>query len=200
MKIAEIKLIHLQNCINEMSGYSFSYVSKASIYIKEIFQKAVENDLIIKSPAIGLQPPAAVAGKRRSLTAEEIELFKKTMAINENGAIFGVMLACGLRPAEARALTWFNVDLKNKEIKITQAVESNSLTLKTPKTEAGVRTVPIPDWFLPFFPKPNGKSPFVFPDPKGELISVYFLRNEWKSFLKQMDILAGAKTHKNKII
>ena len=199
MKIAEIKLIHLQNCINEMSGYSYSYVSKAAIYIKEIFQKAVENDLIIKSPAIGLQPPAAVAGKRRSLTPREIEVFKKAMAIHKHGALFGIMLACGLRPAEARALTWFNVNLRKKEIKITQAVEANSNNLKPPKTAAGVRIVPIPDWFIPYFPKPNGESPFVFQNSKGELISNSSYKKAWESFLRQMDILAGAKMYKKQI-
>lgn len=202
MKIADIKLMHIQRCINEMEGMSQSRINKAYNYICSCFQKAWENELINRSPCIGLEKPTAKQKEnRRALTEQERSLFLKTIDSHHRGAFFGIMYACGLRPAEARALTWFNVNLKEKTVTITQAIQGGSTEIKEPKTAAGHRTIPIPDWFIPYLENLPKNSLYVFPTQKTKkAMSEHRCSQSWKSFLRQMDLYAGAQTYRNKII
>ena len=65
--------------------------------------------------------------------------------------IFGkamVALFCGLRAGEVLALRWSSVDLDGKEIWVKESVEEvagQPLTVKRPKTEAGVRKIALPE-------------------------------------------------------
>lgn len=201
-RLNEIKLIHLQSCINEMSGKSYSYIQKGYTYIKDIFQKAVENDLLIKSPASGLIKPKAVKGTRRSLTDSEKAMFIKALPEHKHGALFGIMLACGLRPAEARALSIFDIDLKNQMVTIRHALENHTTNLKPPKTSAGNRTIPIPDWYYPILEKhlAQKRGSVVFANANGEYMSETATKRAWKSLIHKINIDNGATLYKNVVI
>lgn len=202
MKISEIKLPHVQRCLNLLEGKSKSYIHRAYIYIKACFQKAWEAEMINRSPCIGLiEPNAAPKIDRRPLTPEERRFFMKAIQTHHKGAFFGILYACGLRPAEARALTWFNVNIANKAITITQSVAEKTNEIKAPKTEAGKRTVPVPDWYMKMLQEiPRTDSPYVFPNQKGKPMDEQRYIKAWKSLLREMDLLAGAQTYRNKII
>ena len=61
---------------------------------------------------------------------------------------FETLYYCGLRKGEARALTWKDIDLKNKEIYITKGLSDNidgkSYIITSPKTKSSIRKLPIP--------------------------------------------------------
>lgn len=202
MKIGDIKLMHIQKCLNEMEGMSESRINKAYNYICSCFQKAWENELINRSPCLGLEKPNARPKEdRRALTESERSIFLKAMESHHRGAFFGIMLACGLRPGEARALTWFNVNITEKTVTVTQAVQGGSKHIKEPKTAAGRRTIPIPDWFLPYLEALPKNSLYVFPAKESNSpITEHRCNQSWKSFLREMDLIAGAQTYRNKII
>ena len=202
MKMSSIKLMHIQQCIIEMKGMSQSRIDKAYNYICSCFQKAWENEIVHRSPCIGLEKPAAkIKEDRRALTDRERRYFLKAMESHPRGAFFGIMYACGLRPAEARALTWFNVNLNNKTVTVTQAVQGGSKEIKEPKTDAGHRTIPIPDWYIPYLEKLPRESIYVFPSKESHKpMTEHRYTKSWQSFLREMDILAGAQTYRNKII
>lgn len=202
MKLGDIKLMHIQKCINDMEGMSQSRINKAYDYICSCFQKAWENELINRSPCLGLEKPNAKQKEdRRALTEAERKIFLQAMESHHRGAFFGIMYACGLRPAEARALSWFNVNLKEKTVTITQAVQGGSKNIKEPKTAAGHRTVPIPDWFIPYLESLPKNSLYVFPAKESNSpMTEHRYTQSWKSFLREMDLIAGAQTYRNKII
>lgn len=202
LKISDIKLMHVQQCINAMEGMSQSRINKAYDYICSCFQKAWENELINRSPCIGLEKPTAKTKEdRRALTEKEREYFLKAMDSHHRGAFFGIMYACGLRPSEARALTWFNLNLKEKTVTITQAIQGGSKDIKEPKTAAGHRTIPIPDWFMPYLEALPKTSLYVFPSKESNKpMSEHRYTQSWHSFMREMDIIAGAQTYRNQII
>ena len=185
-----------------MEGYSKSYIDKCSFYIKDIFKQAQNSGLIQNNPAMGLiLPNSKKKVPRRALTEKEVELFKKVMKTHHRGDFFGIMLACGLRPGEARALSAFSVNRKNHTISVTNAVENNSTKIKAPKTGAGERIIPVPDWYWPILEKTVKKnSGFLFPNSSGQPMSKQRYLDAWHSFIREMDIMAGAKTYRNKII
>lgn len=202
MKMEDVRLVHIQKCMNRLEGKSESYIHHASVYIKACFDKAMESGIINRSPCIGLETPTpAIKVDRRPLTKSEIAFFLQAIEKHHRGAFFGILYACGLRPAEARALTWFNINIKERTVNIVQSVQANSDAIKTPKTKAGKRTVPIPDWYMRILQGiPRTDSPYVFPNEKGMPISKQRYLDSWKSLLREMDLLAGAQTYRNKII
>ncbi|MDL2328076.1 hypothetical protein LJC64_05475 [Ruminococcaceae bacterium OttesenSCG-928-A11] len=60
-----------------------------------------------------------------------------------------LMLYCGLRPNECRALDWRHIDIEEKLVHVEQAMKAKTTTIGKPKSDAGVRDVPIPDALIP---------------------------------------------------
>jgi integrase len=79
----------------------------------------------------------------------------------------------GLRASELRGLRWDDVDLKKGELHVTQRADRFN-EIGKPKSEAGVRTVPLTpmvlqelrEWKL-ICPKKDGKLNLVFPNGQG---------------------------------
>jgi integrase len=202
MNIGDIRLPHIQNCLNELEGYSKSYVRRAQLYIKACFQTAWEAEMINRSPCIGLKPPkTAQKIDRRPLTDEELRYFMEAIQVHHKGAFFGILYACGLRPGEARALIWDNINIEKKTLSVTQAFAEKTNELKPPKTEAGKRTIPIPDWYMDILKSiPRNESPYVFQTAKGNPLDSKRYNLVWKTLLREMEIKAGAELYRNKII
>ena len=51
MPLKKIKPLHLQGVLNELQGYSSTFVKEVHRIYKWVFNLAVQNDLIVKSPA-----------------------------------------------------------------------------------------------------------------------------------------------------
>lgn len=201
MKMIDIKTAHLQKCINQLAGKSASYIRKAKLVITAIFEKALLNDIVIKNPARGLEIPKGTSGSRRALTEAEIEIFMQTIDMHHRGLMFAITYACGLRPGEVRSLTRFNMDLAKNVFNVTNAVESGSHDIKSPKTKAGTRSVPIPQWLADKLKSmPHNDTPYLFPNTKGKPLTEKGYYRSWASFLRQMDINAGAELYRNEII
>lgn len=202
LKMEEIRLTNVKRCLNSMEGLSKDYINKGYNTLREIFREAMANDLITKDPTIGLKrPKSAEKVDRRALTDEERKQLKEAISRHDRGSFFGMMLACGLRPGEVRALSWTNVDLKNKRLTVKHAIEDGTKNIKAPKSKAGERTIPIPDWYMPIIGGiKRTDSLLVFPDANGEVINKEACRRSWHSFAREIDIMNGAKLHRNKII
>ena len=203
IKMGEIKTTHLQKCINSLQGSSLSCINKAYYYIRSIMKKAVQDGIINTDPSMQLVKPSGSSGCRRAITDEELKHVIYGVDHHPYGLLIGILLACGLRPGEARALTWDNVDIKQKTVSIVQAVESGTNNrLKEPKSAAGKRSIPIPDWYRERLARSPVRSlhGYVFPNPQGGIITEQHFRRIWRSFFRMIDIHAGAKLYRNEII
>lgn len=200
--ITQIKLSHIQRCLNEMEGYSQSYIHRAKVFITECFRKAEDLDIIYKSPCRGIEEPkAAEKQDRRPLTVKEINCFLKATKSHHRGAMFAMMLACGLRPGEVMAIRWEDIDLENNLINVRQAVRDNTKEIKSTKTKSGKRTVPIPQWYIDdYLPNIVKDDSLVFHNEKGLPIGSAKFAQAWHSLMRDMDIIAGAKLYRNRII
>ncbi len=57
-----------------------------------------------------------------------------------------IMLLAGLRRGEVTALTWFDIDLKNRIINVNKSYDFKQCELKETKTKAGIRKIPMNDF------------------------------------------------------
>lgn len=153
---------------------------------------AVQRGQLARNPAVGaVLPKRRRVRERIVLTEAEARRFARMAAAREDvyGVYLRTLLVTALRPSEARALRWCDLDLKAGVARVVATVEDGpggAWTLEDPKTEASSGTVPLPD------PLPDelrahrarqarerlalgiGQDPeaFVFGQPDGEPLSL----------------------------
>lgn len=146
--------------------YSASIIgTRRSIY-RMILDHALLCGYITHNPAIGVDMPKGITRNRREAPDESV--FSIIMQNTEKPfGLFPALLACtGLRKAEALALTWG--DIKADHISVTKALDYTvhaHPVVKAPKTQAGIRDVPIMSVLKPLLTRPNGTkdSDLLFP-------------------------------------
>lgn len=195
MKLRAVREVHLQKILNEEEGRSFSHVSKLRMVMQEVFSKARKTRLIPYDPAEDLQLPDCVRGVRRSITDQERQAILSVADKHRGGLFFLTILYAGLRPNEAAALLWKDIDLENNEIHVYKALESGTASVKDPKTKAGFRSVPIHSALLPRLLEAKGE-PFqrVFTTQAGNQLTDNARTRLWGSFRRALDIELGAET------
>ena len=123
-------------------GYAKSTVKNYKIVINRIFNHALISGDIKYLPTVGVEIPRGLKEKRRtSATPEDEEIIKKTADV---WIMPYMALMTGLRKGELLALQWKDIDLKNDIISVNKSLYyEGGAHIKTPKTEAGTRTVPL---------------------------------------------------------
>jgi integrase len=142
---------------------------------------------------------------RRPCTETECRAIWDVAQTHSAGTYVLTMLLCGLRRGECVGLTVGRMDFKRKRLVIQKAIRyrTNQGNEKKPKSEAGVRQMPIPEILLPFLiHQCRGKKPddYVFTKVDGKRATQTAVRRWWESFHRQCHITAGAKMHRNKIL
>lgn len=134
MEIGDIKPIDCQQCLNKQMGKSQYHIREIHQMMNFLFERAIDNELIIKNPARKITRPAGTKGGRRSLTNDERAAFLEAIEDPVN-LPFAFMYYCGLRPSEAC------------NVRASDLIEVNgcpALHIRGTKTKNADRTVPIP--------------------------------------------------------
>lgn len=198
LRIDRVRDTHLQMILNKEAGKSDSHVRKLRITLHAMFRQAYLSRLIPFDPSTDLKLPAAFRGKRRSLTADERFILLRACKIHRCGLWIKMLLYTGIRPGESAPLLVGDFDLDAGTVSITKDLESGTYAVSDPKTKSGIRTIPLPDQFAQelreaFISK--NSNDFAFPQTDGiRMKSITCLSNDWESFRRCMDILAGATT------
>lgn len=168
-------------------GYSKSTVKRARMLFVDLFDAALENDLVKKNPfrSKKAQPDKAEEGTHREITAEERQLILETEHSFRPAVM--VMLYAGLRRGEALALNLDeDVDFDKNLIFVRNAVrfDSNQPILADPKTEAGEREVGL---FSILKNELKGKKGLLAPSKKGKLMSESAFTSAWRSYINTIE-------------
>jgi len=194
LPVKKVRKSNLQKLLNEQAGKSKSHIHKIKITLQQIFNQAVEDDLIAKSPAASLEEPSGSVSERRSVTDAERKAILKVAEYHTAGLWVIMMLYTGIRPQESAVLQWKDIDTVNHRLNINKAIGADN-SIKTPKSKAGVRSIPIPpplwDRLKPLIP--NKLDDYIFKSNSGEHFTKTVMRSRWKSFLHDVDIELGAK-------
>ncbi len=152
MPMDEIKLYQLQAVLDSLARFN-PFTGKPSAkrtldsYLKTIqaiYQYALYNQAITFDPTSRLTTSkTAIQKERRALTAVE----RQRICEFEHRAQLPAMLMmfAGLRRGEVTALLWSDIDFENNTINISKSYNFKKNCVKPPKSEAGNRTVPMPD-------------------------------------------------------
>ena len=126
-------------------GRSVKTVKEYKSVLNQFFSFAFINGGIISNPCDYVElPKGKPKKKRRALTKEEQErVANLPNDIFPGKAMALLCMWAGLRRGEATALLWSDIDFKNNTIRINKSYDFKQKELKSTKTDAGVRLVPL---------------------------------------------------------
>lgn len=201
-KISDIKDIDLQKILNTQAGKSKSHVSKLRFTLKSMFKQARISRMIQYDPSENLIMPAAKDGTHRSITDEEREAILQLAETHYAGLWIEMILYCGLRPGETRALDWRHINFGKKRVYVAQAMKARTTRIDAPKSPSGVREIPLPDNLSNKLQERQGKpNEPVFKQPTtGKRHTKSSMQCYWGNFKRELDILMGARLYRNQII
>lgn len=195
MALADVRPDDAARVWKQYTGMSASTIRKAAQLFRAVFDSAIENDFCTKNPfrSKTVTPPRAESGSHRALTEEEISLILTTPHRLQRAVL--VMLYAGLRRGEVIALTANDIDLEHGVIRVDKATryDSNAAILDTPKTAAGVRTVPILKRLRPFLKDIKG---YVAPSASGGMMTEQAWQRAWESYLDALTVAANNGLHR----
>ncbi|MDL2237695.1 site-specific integrase, partial [Christensenellaceae bacterium OttesenSCG-928-K19] len=163
MEMKYVLPIDIQNYFNDFAETTLERTNKkpskallkdAKSVLSQVFQKGMRDNVATSNPVEGLEMPEAYEGKSRALTEWEQELFDKTATkfLADGSAqqkkfaiVILAMLYAGLRRGEAVAIDMTTPDFDANKLRIRHAIayNGNQGTYGDPKSEAGVRDIPI---------------------------------------------------------
>lgn len=125
--------------------YSKKTIKNYRIVLSMIFKYAVVNDIININMVSDVSIPKGLKSTRRNPPTEsEIEKIKSNVK-RDFGLFYYFLLYTGIRRGEALALTYEDIDWKNELITINKSLyhKHNQPEIKAPKTESGIRCIPL---------------------------------------------------------
>lgn len=143
LRLNELRRGEVQRLADQLveDGHGASTVRNAFLPLRAICRRALKRGEISVNPTIGLELPA-VRGKRDRI-ADPTEAAQLIAALPaDDRPIWATAMYAGLRLGELQALRWSDVDLDRGVIRVERSWDRSEGVVE-PKSQAGVRTVPI---------------------------------------------------------
>lgn len=184
LELRKITKSDCQQVVNQYAGRRMAEILRLTL--NQIFDTAIEDGIITSNPAKKLELKKRKPEEKRAFTDKEKEKIREADLPTMERMFVNILLAFGLRPGEALALTRSDLDLKRKVLHVTKAVEfdGNNPNLKGTKTEV-VRDLPIPKQLLKYIRKyidDNGSNLLLFHKEDGTLMT----KSAYRCFKKRI--------------
>lgn len=133
------------------NGYLYERQNKIKVILKDMLQRAVEDNLIINNPVSGIKLRADKVIKAQALSLEQQEIFFEYSKNTFYENLFNVAINTGLRPGELFALNISDIDFDNGCINVNKTLvyqkyltdERKEFHIEPPKTKQSYRKVPM---------------------------------------------------------
>ena len=178
-------------------GYAARTINFYRSTVHQIMQRAVGR-VISSNPVdlVQLTEPGQKAEQRRALSAEEQKWIWDTPHRGQPVAV--IMMLSGLRRGELAALTWNDVDLKERTITVNKSIEyppNEPPRLRhLTKSAAGMRTVDIPQKLADYMEAMPNDNMLVIHSAKGGVMTESAWLSLWGSYMRILNIKYGVRT------
>ena len=120
-----------------LNSYAPKTVADSRTTARQVFEAAVQLNLIASNPADRLKPPKVTKRPGRTLTIDEVGALLDVTDEHRYGAVVRILFTTGLRVSEALGLSWDDVDLDTGRATVRRAVTysvAHGTALGPPKT------------------------------------------------------------------
>ena len=139
-KLKDIRPIEIETYLNELKFVRVK--ENAYIYLKDAFNKALNNGIIRNNPLNTIDKPTHEKAIKKALTIDEQAKFEEKCLTNEKYYLLLVCLWEGLRLGELRALEKEDLDFINKKITINKSINDVG-TENLTKNKYSNRVIPM---------------------------------------------------------
>ena len=149
--VKDIRAEHIEELLTSMAddGKSASTMRHVLNLSRRILRMGEQRDLLTRNVATPVQTPRGPSKERHGLTLEQARTLLGAVGADRLGNLFTVSLLLGLRPGEAAALRWEDLDLEatppRVRIRASMRRTPTGSVLSTPKTSTSWRTLALPE-------------------------------------------------------
>lgn len=208
LKLKDCNTIKLQKFFNNLSNtYSYTQLRYLCDVMRNFFNWCIDSGYILKNPCLKIEikgnKSEIIKRKKENkieiLSEDEIEKIKEYIKGTEFELLFLLDLSTGLREGELLALTWDDINLNKKTLRIEKSVkevyvydDENNRHIETivqvPKTMTSFRTIPIPSTIISKLKKVKNKNGIIFHDENMNYLKAKNVSYKWKKVLKDCNI------------
>ena len=160
MKLDQIKSMHILNFLKSLEAeglrkdgkegtLSTSTIEYNHRILKNIFNRAVEWQLIKKNPMENIKKPKRIQKETSVYDKAEAELLMSCLQKEKTlwSVMIKIAITTGLRRGELLGLEWKHVDLEKGTLQIKQALSyvNQKHIIREPKTKNSIRIVTLPE-------------------------------------------------------
>lgn len=201
VRICDIRNSHFQLAINNAIDHPRT-CEQIYITFKQIIKSAVSDGYIgsgmFDKICSDINLPKYVKNEKRPLTDVEKKAIGNADFTEREKAFVYIIYSCGLRRGEALVLSKFDFKYDNGEmfVSITKALifDGNTPEIKDiPKSDNGIRTVPIPKAAATYLKSYISSIPgtYLFTCKDGSLITQSSYVKMWESIVRKMNHASG---------
>ena len=188
MELRDVKPVHVRAVMSGVADRSDSLQHKVLLTMRQMFQTARLNGLILNDPTEGIRPTKhARPEKKKYLTQQEMELLMQNVTNERARAFCGLCLYCGLRKEEALGLRWS--DILDGKLTVNQTVTFLSNQQDTNhelKTKAAHRTVPVPQKMLDILAETPRLGVYIVPAADGSEMTRSAYTKMWNLHVRRV--------------
>lgn len=198
-EIGQVRADDIERVLISLSdqGLSQRTVNLYRSAMRQIMRRAVGR--VIPTNPVEQVQLAAVGRKeeqRRALTEEEQQWIWDTP--HRGQAVAVIMMLSGLRRGELAALTWNDVDLKERTITVNKVIEYDSNGAPSlrhvTKSAAGMRTVDIPQRLADYMAELPRDNLLVIHSARGGVMTGSAWAKLWRSYMRELNSKYDTRT------
>ncbi|MDY6827584.1 MAG: site-specific integrase [Bacillota bacterium] len=149
LRLHKITPENIQALYNKMleKGLSSRSVRYTHTILKNALDQAVKWGKLYRNPCALVDLPRQKKEEMKTLTPAQAVKFIEAAAESPWKALFTLLLASGMRPSEALALKWSDIDFEKKRVTVNRSLtrpRGGGWRLQELKTSGSRRTVPLP--------------------------------------------------------
>ena len=174
MELQDVRPVHIRAVMRNIATKSESTQHKVLLTMRQLFETARLNNLILRNPTDGIKPtPHARPARKEYLTPEEARTLMQCVTDPRARVFCALCLYCGLRKEEALGLQW--ADIGPASLVVARAVTFPDGNQPDPsmelKSKAAHRVLPIPAPLRAVLEQTPRISVYVVPSPSGGVMT-----------------------------